>query len=100
MRDTTFVGIIVFPKMDELPEKLRRGGGHLRSKKLLPFLAIINGNFSHEFRREQQKIPNEGGGVKGRLEFFRKLIRFGGNSRPLIGKGKREAGPYSDPHVH
>ena len=33
-----------------------------------------------------KKLQNEGGGGKGRLEFFRKIIRFGKLTCPLMEK--------------
>ena len=41
--------------------------------------------FGHEILKKNCNMifPKWGGGVKGRLEFFRKLIRFGGATYPL-----------------
>ena len=56
-------------------ELLGKGGGAIR-KISLQILAPPEKKRNIIFR-------NEGGGVRGRLEFFRKFIRFGGPRRPL-----------------
>ena len=51
--------------MDEFSEKLRRGGGHFRSKKIrCRFLCIINDIFGHAFPEKSATTDSEtrGGG--------------------------------------
>ena len=67
------------------------GGGHFRSKNLCcRFLPLEEGYFGHEFRNKSATwfSENEGGGVKGRSELFRKFIRFGEGKLPLWQRDK------------
>ena len=51
-------------------------------KFMLLIFAIINGSsVMYSGKKPQHDFPKMG--VKGRLEFFRKFIRFGGAIRPL-----------------
>ena len=58
--------------------KAPRGGGrgHFQSKNLYCRFWIFKGLFSNVFRKNCNKIFRKWGGVKGRLELFRKCIRF------------------------
>ena len=51
-----------------------KGGGYPKN-----FVA----DFSTSRKKRNIVFRNEGGGVRGRLEVFRKFIRFGGPRRPL-----------------
>ena len=63
-----------------------RGGGHFQSKNLycrfLP-LFIDDTSVMNFENNLQHNFPKMRGGVKGRLELFRKSIRFGGARLPL-----------------
>ena len=71
--------------MDEFSEKFQRGGGSFSIQKfILQIFAIIDDTSVMNFRKNLQcNFPkNEGGGGNGRLELFRKFIRFGRGMRP------------------
>ena len=72
-------------KTDEFSEKFQRGGGSFSIQKfMLQIFAIIDDTSVMNFRKNlQHNFPkNEGGGINGRLELFRKFIRFGRGMRP------------------
>ena len=62
-----------------------RGGGSFSIQKfMLQIFAIIDDTSVMNFRKNlQHNFPKMRGGVKGRLEHFRKFIRFGRGKRPL-----------------
>ena len=68
-------------KTDEFSEELRRVGGGSFSiqKSILQIFAIIDNTSVMNFRKKlQYNFPKmSGGGVKGRLQLFRKFISFG-----------------------
>ena len=63
------------------------GRSFLIQKFSLQMFVLKKENFGHEFREKLTiYFPKKGGGgsfVKGRLELFRKFIRFGEYTRPL-----------------
>ena len=75
-------------KTDEFSEKFQRvwGGGSFSIQKfMLQIFAIIDDTSVMNFRKNlQHNFPKMRGGrgVKGRLELFRKFIRFGRGMRP------------------
>ena len=72
-------------KTEEFSEKFRTGGGSFPIQKFkLQIFAIIKGISVMNFgTNSQHDFPKMRGGVKGRLELFRKFIRFGEGMLPL-----------------
>ena len=63
-----------------------RGWSFLIEKMILQIFATINGNsVKNSGKNPQYDFPKmRGKGVRGRLEFFRKFIRFGRVRLPLV----------------
>ena len=77
------------PKTDEFSEKFRGGGSFPIQKFMLQIFAIIKGTSVMNFgTNPQHDFPKMRGGIKGRLELFRKFIRFGRAKLPLNQKEK------------
>ena len=73
-------------KTDDFSEKFQRGGVSFSIQKfMLQIFTIIDDtsvmNFGKKLQYDFPKMM--GGGVKGRLELFRKFIRFGRVKLPL-----------------
>ena len=63
-------------KTDEFSEKFKRGGRVILKPKIyITDFGPLYGALNRDFRKRLQ-------GVKGRLEYFRKFIRFGAVTRP------------------
>ena len=62
-------------------KKLRKGGGHFRSEK---FHCKFSAGATGLRKKSQYIFRKRGGGVKGRLEIFRKFIHFGVDRLPLL----------------
>ena len=69
----------------------KRGGGHFQSKDFC--CRFLSGLYEHEIDKKKMcyDFPKMRGGVKGRLEIFRKFIHFGVAIRSLE-KCKHEEG--------
>ena len=92
-----FLGTHSPSKTDEFSEKFQRGGEVIFNPKIyVADFCHFRRYFGHEFQKKLQhnfpKMSGEGG-VKGRLELFRKFIRFGRGMRPLASQCLRELPP-------
>ena len=84
--ETSCLGSITWTKFDEFSEHFRMGGGSFPIRKImLRFFGkgkALRAPISRT--KAQHFFPKIGWGVRGRLEVFRKFIKFGPGSLPLF----------------